>query len=698
MEIKNKPSWSINIFGRGQNAIDTSSDSSVGKSQTVSSDSLNRRFPAMRVLVSSIRNLTAGLSSIGSAIKDVAWSTYSKLKVFVAQLSVNSTNFAAIKTLYGKELAANYEAGFLKNGKIQQASTEEIRYNFANLPPQQNTITFLSKGVESLNRIGYHTDSSFPQFSDAVIPSGGFARIYGEKERDVLLDSFLYEPNNNRNAIKSLLEVSAEGKDTLSPPKNKNNVVKSEIEKTLHAAQEDLAVLKATLEKATTDYEKWPSDRLAAFVGLHRLKEGAITKVITAATDLINLQKKTDDDVLAAHSGKLSDATASVTNSKDRLSKANQNHADFTSNQLEERKNQVADAEKDLLQLRQTFPNNAAILKDHQNKIVTAKATLAASQAAALARLNETKDDQVWSVEHTLNYVDQATKEDQQTKIKFDRVRVKIGGKVIPLSGSKGNAYAENFDLFKNSLKELAGKDLPETQVTEMIQLLNSDRLAQGFPSGADMETGLTLGSAQPLSSNEKNVFEIKLVNKGKSNEAFDFHYDSGRSYLTSLQVPVPSNRFKRVSITLNNKPISLGTYPSPEERSVFLKNRMNSISSDNFDAVMAQLENLDPDDPNKTEKAIQDILSDTKLKIAIKSNPSATTSTLSSSLTVKLDGSKLEANNRNEVAPDLLQFVTKKQFVYRYTPPLNNNSKSSVKITDSRQLYLPLTLEVNLP
>lgn len=72
----------FNIFGRQPSpianpSIDGNSTDKTGEAKIESDNSLKNRFPAMRVLTSCIRSLTAGLSSAGSAIKDFAWSVCS---------------------------------------------------------------------------------------------------------------------------------------------------------------------------------------------------------------------------------------------------------------------------------------------------------------------------------------------------------------------------------------------------------------------------------------------------------------------------------------------------------------------------------------------------------------------------------------------------------------------------------------------
>lgn len=78
MEIK---PWMprFSLFGNKPTAANPDAKASIGKISTSSMDpdsSLKNRFPAMRVLASCIKSLTAGIATIGNALGTITWSAY----------------------------------------------------------------------------------------------------------------------------------------------------------------------------------------------------------------------------------------------------------------------------------------------------------------------------------------------------------------------------------------------------------------------------------------------------------------------------------------------------------------------------------------------------------------------------------------------------------------------------------------------
>lgn len=293
-----------------------------------------------------------------------------------------------------------------------------------------------------------------------------------------------------------------------------------------------------------------------------------------------------------------------------------------------------------------------------------------------------------------LAIVSQATAEAQQKQIKFNRVRIDIpipgleGDSIVACSDDK--TYEENFTAFKTRLEQLVGHSLPDSQVTEILQLFSSENLSAGFASGSNLETGLLLGSAQSYPG-EMNTFTISY-NKEKA--FFDFAFDSGKSYLTSLQTPIESNSFSRVLMKLGDQPFSLEHAPSPEARCKDFISRLplgTTINNDLKKDIIAAMEALNPKNPKATEEAIQSLLkaagSDITFTVELDPNAS-TTATLTSNLTQDADGNKLEIGNRTqEQFSHLPHFETIKKFTYRYTPN-QENTKGAVDIIDSRQAY----------
>ena len=255
------------------------------------------RFPAMRVIASCIRSLTAGLSSVGSAIKDVVWSTYSKLKFSVAQLSVNSTNIAAIKTLYGEEMASTYTQAFLEHGEVKQESSEQIESDFEKLSPQKETITLLSKGVISMSEIGLYVNPD-EMAPDAVFPKGGFARIYGTKECLAMVDTLLYgEPGTLRSNIKGAMNLAI---NDISAAECKLKSLQSSPagapEAEIKAATENLDKATATLtdlKAQTYGYKSWKPEKLLTYKRYPEastISKTATQAVQTASATLEQLQ------------------------------------------------------------------------------------------------------------------------------------------------------------------------------------------------------------------------------------------------------------------------------------------------------------------------------------------------------------------------------------------------------------------------
>lgn len=613
--------------------------------------------------------------------------TAGSVRRFVAACKPTATNPAAIKTTYGEEMASTYQKAFLSHGEVRQGTTSEIRSAFEQLPPQKETITVLSQEISSLSEMGYHTEDE-GQFTNAVLPSGGFARVSGESERSALLDGFLYESTQKRADINSFLSTAKRNVQTaesdLSSAYDDMGVVEqAQARLKLRQTQEKLK----TLEMATQGYETWPSDRLAAFVGMHKLLESVSdTAVLTEKENLSSLveglKSKTPVNLWQDHNTEIGKAEADLKTKEETLQET-QGDPFLTEAQRDILKAAVTDAKATLQKL--TTKSPLALIAE-RNVSVQAQEKLISELAPRAKRiLEETKGCEKWEPARALAYVHQETAEDQKKSIKFNRLCIKINDAVVPCTDSK--SYEENFGLFKAALEKLAGKEIPDHQVSEMIQLVNSERLSQGFASGADLQTGLVLGATQAF-PHEMNIFEIKCTKEG----AFDFHYDSGRSYLTSLQTPVEPNRFQRVLITLNDQEIPLANCASPAERTKFLKDRIPgalSITDEQVEKVMSQLELLNSTNSAPIESAISALLAETKLTLKIQKKDLVETPTVSSSMAMATGmDSKLETWNRDQAPSDLLQFETKKQFTYRYTPA---DGKGSFAILDSRQTYLPI-------
>jgi|GEM_PF-4372373 len=721
-----------------------------------------------------IKRITAGIpsfssigstfSSIGSTLKQAGWSAYNSITSSTSSLikrifSPRSTDTSSIKKKYGEEMASTYQEAFLNHGKVKTKTTQEIKTDFEKLPPQDQTVTILSNEITSLSDMGYMTDEMSPQQTNALLPSGGFARIYGNVERTALLDSLLYEPTSKRNTIASFLD-RAKSAVTLATNASlaANDSTKEEMNNKLTQAQKSLS----NLQNATEGYESWSSDRLAAFVAMHNLLDSvsaegvaksknslegniALLKSYTkgeednkslidnqkslvqaqqeldaekealkqaqqnsssSQDDLIKAQQavKTATDSLHSLQQKLTDDCANknslrscyikdlitaqkrLENHEALLEQAEKDPSIFSQSQLGIRRDVVADARAMLAKIQTKTPDT--LKHENQASIAAQQKLLDEVGSRAQRILSDTKDYQTWSSATTLAYVHKETTQDRLSLIKFDRVCIKINDSLVPCSSQKSTQ--ENVKLFKEALEKLAGKKLSDEEVEKMIFLVDSEKLSQGFPSGDDLRTGMILGSTQPYPY-ETNIFEITLSQEG----AFDFHYDSGRSYLTSLQTPIPPNRFQRVSVILNGDEYLLGSYPTKDERQAFFKPRLEKagISDDRIiNNILDQLEKLDPKNLTTTNQALQSILTDLGVSLEIKPNLFPI-STVTSSLTMDLDGNPINFNTPSKTPKNLRYFVTQKQFTYRYTPSSGSEVASSIQITDSRQAYWPFPL-----
>ena len=171
----------FNIFGRITSQTDNNSASQVAEPKAKPDDSLNRRFPGMKVLASCIRSLTAGLSSVGSAIKDFSWSAF--------------LSFA------GYERTSNYNR-LLRHGDVKEVASSDLSTLLSQNFSSVTTKTFLSPDAKSLSDMGYMTDAeSNPD--NLLIPSH-CVQILGTDARQLLLEQALYEPESRRTELKQL--------------------------------------------------------------------------------------------------------------------------------------------------------------------------------------------------------------------------------------------------------------------------------------------------------------------------------------------------------------------------------------------------------------------------------------------------------------------------------------------------------------
>ncbi len=190
--INNSPHSSNNVETGtllGSSSITVSNNSKA----TSEPSSWFSKFPDLSACASTIGRFTSScLKSLGSTISWPFYQCAAAVSRFIygTKEDINSTNIKAIENEYGSDMASNYSKAFLELGGVEQKTTEEIKSDFEELPPQDKTMTLLSKGVISVSKMGYYTNPKGEGLNaapDAVIPKGGFARIYGEAERKAML-------------------------------------------------------------------------------------------------------------------------------------------------------------------------------------------------------------------------------------------------------------------------------------------------------------------------------------------------------------------------------------------------------------------------------------------------------------------------------------------------------------------------------
>ena len=498
----------------------------------------------MRVIASCIRSLTAGLSSVGSAIKDVAWSTYSKLKVSIAQLSVNSTNIAAITTLCDEELASTYSKTFLEHAKVKQESSKQIKSDFEKLPPQEETITLLSKGVTSVSEMGYYTNPEYLA-PDALIPKDGFARIYGKKERLAMVDTLLYgEPATLRSNIKGAMQLAlndikaAESKLTTlqSSPASKEEI---------KAATENLNKATATLTdlKAKTEgYESWSSEQLSIYqrrvdiTASLKAEDQNVARATEARTKLQSSPASKEE--IKAATENLNKATATLTDLKAKT----EGYESWSSEQLltYKRSPEASTISKTAMQAVETATATLELLKNavlasNSKAIKTAEAKL----ECAKENVGDLKDVETWSSDKLLAY--QAIQNQ-----KLNRISLKVNGNAIDIT-SEFKTPTEKLNIFKASIKELTGEEPSDRQVCEMISLLDENGSIAGMASGQNSVTGFALGRTGDA---DRDIIDITLSPKGSK---LHFNYTSPKAYLNVITIPGAND--EQTSVLLSKIP-----------------------------------------------------------------------------------------------------------------------------------------------
>jgi hypothetical protein len=179
------------------------------------------KFPDLSACASTIGRFTSScLKSLGSTISWPFYQCAAAVSRFFygTKEDINSTNIKAIENEYGSDMASNYRNAFLELGDVEQKTAEEIKSDFIGLPPQEKTMTLLSEEVISVSKMGYYTNPKGVGLNaapDAVIPKGGFARIYGEAERKAMLGTLNNELTDNEIIpLVESIKVGMNGRDT----------------------------------------------------------------------------------------------------------------------------------------------------------------------------------------------------------------------------------------------------------------------------------------------------------------------------------------------------------------------------------------------------------------------------------------------------------------------------------------------------
>jgi uncharacterized coiled-coil DUF342 family protein len=424
-----------------------------------------------------------------------------------------------------------------------------------------------------------------------LIPSA-CAQFYGVEDRGKLLEQALYQPSACKKYLKQRLGVieneigkytelasqlnslnglSTETRSALATTKNQ---LSEEIERykgqftdlkeklndpSLDSAQrtginDTLELLTLQLEEAETkheaidkktsfqDYTTWSPYRLAAVTKADSLIISKRKSLLSTQTNLretkeklTGLQKELQNaqNELEQLQKPSSEPIVSYVSLIDAIPK--QAEKDTKIGELREKISGLSQNEKDL--------------RNDLNEIQT-----------QLRSLTEKAEKEEWSqpsCQAIVNFLNKMKPE----SIQFDRIRVKVNGQILPLTGSQSE---ENLQIFKEALQKLASTKTPplkisDDQIKEMITLCSCEKTAQGTPAGsASAGDGLpSFGVATPLIPGDIDCYEIVIPDN--SSTSIDFQFHSGRALLSKIQFQGGHDQVDEQLISFNH--IDGGTF-----------------------------------------------------------------------------------------------------------------------------------------
>ncbi|MCF7729029.1 MAG: hypothetical protein K9M81_01535 [Chthoniobacterales bacterium] len=343
-----------------------------------------------------------------------------------------------------------------------------------------------------------------------------------------LLTIQLEEAETKHNALlpysKTDEELSSQASDSSGTP-----LILDELKEVITAKQT------ALIEKKTSfqNYNTWLPYRLAAVTEADSFiisKRGSLLSTQTNLREtkekLTALQKELQNaqNELEQLQKRSSEPIVSYVSLKDAIPKQVEKDA-----KIGELRGKISNLQKQIAQLEEKIPGlsqNEEDLRNDLNQIQT--------ELQSLIKKAEGEEWSQPSCQAIVNFVNKNNPE----SIQFDRIRVKVNGQILPLTGSQSE---ENLQIFKEALQKLALTKTPpleisDDQIKEMITLCSCEKTAQGTPAGsASAGDGLpSFGVATPLIPGDIDCYEIVIPDDSPTSIDFQFH--SGRALLSKIQ------------------------------------------------------------------------------------------------------------------------------------------------------------------
>jgi predicted nucleic acid-binding Zn-ribbon protein len=279
----------------------------------------------------------------------------------------------------------------------------------------------------------------------------------------------------------------------------------------------------ALIDKKTSfqDYTTWPPYRLAAVTEADSLIISKRGSLLSTQTNLRETTEKWN-----GLQNELQNAQHELNQLEQFPSQPEQAKKDAQTGELP---GKISNLQKQIGLLKEKIPglsNNEKSLRNDLNKIQT-----------QLLELTEKAKNEKWdqpSCQEIVNFVNKNNPE----LIQFDRIRVKVNGQILPLTGSPSE---KNLNIFKEALKKLALTKTPpleisDDQIKEMITLCSREKTVQGTPAGsASAGDGLpSFGVNKPLITGDIDCYEIVIPDDSPTSIDFQFH--SVRALLSKIQ------------------------------------------------------------------------------------------------------------------------------------------------------------------